>query len=282
MEVGQVHSAKRSTRRSNNSDKFSKSNTTSNTNVRKSNNKSNSTNSKKENNTYPATNSITCYRCGQNHLASKCTLNKNVKCNSCGKCGHLQKICFQRNREANAVTEILQLEHVQYREKIVLVNDKEVKFEIDSGAAVSLMAESLARKLFPNSFIYSTELTLVSYCRQNIKLLGYMTVNVRCCNRLRKLNLYITKEKRNTLLGREWLTQLREEKSIKNFLNGIGSIKIVEAIDKKQLNVLLHKYQSITVPTISKILNVQSRLILKKTQNQFFVKRAQSLFVYAP
>lgn len=50
----------------------------------------------------------------------------------------------------------LQLEHVQCREKIVttlLVNDKEVKFEIDSGAAVSLMTESLARKLFPNSSI---------------------------------------------------------------------------------------------------------------------------------
>jgi len=70
--------------------------------------------------------------------------------------------------QANAVSEILQVEHVQFRDKItttLTVNDKEVKFEIDSGAAVSLMSESLAHKLFPNSSIYVTDLTLVLYCR---------------------------------------------------------------------------------------------------------------------
>jgi len=74
-------------------------------------------------------------------------LNKNDKCNFCGKCGHLQKVCFQWNRETNTITEILQLEHTQYRDKIVTtLRDKEVKFEIDSGAAVSLIAENLAHK----------------------------------------------------------------------------------------------------------------------------------------
>lgn len=70
-------------------------------------------------------------------------MNKIVKYNFCDKCEQLQKICFQWNRETNTITEILQLEHMQYRDKIVTtlrVNDKEVKFEIDSGAAVSLMA----------------------------------------------------------------------------------------------------------------------------------------------
>ncbi|XP_011707478.1 PREDICTED: uncharacterized protein LOC105462524 [Wasmannia auropunctata] len=145
MEVGLIHSAKRSTRRTNNPDKLNKPNSTYSSNVRKSNNKSNFVKHKKD--TYSSSNTITCYRCGDNHLATKCTLNKNVKCNACGRAGHLQKVCFQRKREANAVSEILQVEHVQFRDKIsttLAVNDKEVKFEIDSGAAVSLMSESLA------------------------------------------------------------------------------------------------------------------------------------------
>lgn len=55
-----------------------------------------------------------------------------------------------------------------------------------------------------------------------------LNLKVRCCKSLRKINLYITKEKKNTLLGREWLIQLREESNIKNFFNDIESIKVAE------------------------------------------------------
>jgi len=91
---------------------------------------------------------------------------------------------------------------------------------------------------------------------------------------LRKLNLYITKEKRNTLLGREWLIILRKDRNIKNFLNNkkIKSIKVAETLDQNQLNALLHKYQSITVPTASKILHVQSKLTPKENTKLIFYK----------
>ncbi|XP_024893887.1 uncharacterized protein LOC112468774 [Temnothorax curvispinosus] len=88
-------------------------------------------------------------KCGANHLASKCTLDKNVKCNACGKSGHLKKVCFQVSRETNQLEEILLMEHTQFRDKIfttLLVNDKQVKFEIDSGAAVSVMAQEHASR----------------------------------------------------------------------------------------------------------------------------------------
>jgi len=134
------------------------------------------------------------------------------------------------------------------------------------------MSESLARKLFPNSSIYVTDLTLVSYCRQAIKLLGYIIVNVRCGDRLHKLNLYITKEKRSTLLGREWIAQLRQGSKIKNFLDEVESIKIVETTSSNKLKALLHKYREITILSISKIQNVQSKLTLKENAKPVFCK----------
>ncbi|KMQ88519.1 hypothetical protein RF55_11982 [Lasius niger] len=144
LSLVQTQTVKRTPRHSANIDKSLK--VQKGTNARKSNGKQGSYNvnkSYKNSNT----NTITCYRCGANHLASKCTLDKNVKCNACGKGGHLKKVCFQQIREAKQLEEILLLEHTQFRDKIsttLLVNGKQVKFEIDSGAAVSVMAQEHA------------------------------------------------------------------------------------------------------------------------------------------
>lgn len=91
------------------------------------------------------------------------------------------------------------MEHSQFRDKLettLWVSGKRVKFEIDSGAAVSVMLEDCARKLFPNSSIHPTSLTLVSYCRNKVKPLGYIVVDVRCCKNTQKLNLYILQKKK--------------------------------------------------------------------------------------
>lgn len=41
---------------------------------------------------------VSCFRCGGKHLANKCTLDRNIKCNSCGTPGHLQKVCMGGKR----------------------------------------------------------------------------------------------------------------------------------------------------------------------------------------
>ncbi|XP_071635762.1 retrovirus-related Pol polyprotein from transposon 17.6 isoform X1 [Temnothorax longispinosus] len=277
-----VQAVKRTPRYSLNVDKSLKV-TSKGTNARKPSGKQASQNVKKPTNSN--TNAITCYRCGSNHLASKCTLDKNVKCNACGKSGHLKKVCFQRDRETNQLEEILQLEHTQFRDKIsttLLVNGKQVKFEIDSGAAVSVMAQEHVSKLFPNSPIQQTQLKLVSYCKQNVKLLGYIVVTVRCRNKLYKLNLYVTNEKRNALLGREWIFQLQDENNIKEFISSVNSIHTIDTSYKNRLDALLQKYQSIMTSSISKIKGIQAKLTLKKNAKPIFCKSRPVPFKLRP
>lgn len=268
-DVNLVHTAKRTTQRGGNTDKSHKFKNFKNTNTRNFSHTSNSTSAQKIDN-------VTCYRCGKNHLATKCTLDKKTKCNAYGKTGHLQRVCFQRNKQQNnQLTEVLQMEHTQFRDKwetTLLVSDKRVKFEIDSGAVVSVMAEDLARKLFPNSSIYPTNLTLVSYCRNKIRPLGYIVVDVRCCKNIQELNLYLTKERRNTLLGREWIFQLRKDRTIGQIVNNIESINLVETTLKTKLNLLLQKYQSVMSPATSKIRGVQAKLTLKDDAKAIFCK----------
>ncbi|XP_071579209.1 uncharacterized protein [Temnothorax nylanderi] len=84
---------------------------------------------------------IMCYRCGDNHFASKCTLSKEIACHSCGKKGHLNKVCFSRKENVRAIEDVCMVEHIERRGKFEItlqVNRKPVTFEVDSGAAVTL------------------------------------------------------------------------------------------------------------------------------------------------
>lgn len=50
-----------------------------------------------------------CYRCGNNHLATQCTLYREIRCSGCGEKGHLRKVCFKAKEQTNQLEEILQL-----------------------------------------------------------------------------------------------------------------------------------------------------------------------------
>ncbi|XP_032687538.1 uncharacterized protein LOC116851827 [Odontomachus brunneus] len=45
--------------------------------------------------------------CGKGHYASKCALDRNVKCHSCGGKGHLNSVCFKAKSALNQVEEVL-------------------------------------------------------------------------------------------------------------------------------------------------------------------------------
>lgn len=115
-------------------------------------------------------NNVVCYRCGQNHLAPVCTLPRHVKCHECGGLGHLQKVC-KKKCKAQLLEEVYRLdemEHSRFRDKFMVslyLEDRRVTFEVDCGAAVTLVSESWLRKVFPRLVIQKTELRLRSNCK---------------------------------------------------------------------------------------------------------------------
>ncbi|XP_011883709.1 PREDICTED: uncharacterized protein LOC105570867 [Vollenhovia emeryi] len=199
---------------------------------------------------------ITCYRCGKNYLASRCTLDRSVKCFSCGKTGHLRKVCRSDKQSSNCV-DVLAVEYVQYRDKLLtslIVNEKRVRFEIDSGAAVSSISQCLAKRLFPKEKLHKTVLHLISYCKKPIDLLGYLVVRVKCRGKTRELNLYVTTGDREPLLGREWILQLKDHGDMHQLLGRLQSIHVIED------------------PSL------QTRLVLKDNAKPVFVKAWQIPF----
>ncbi|BHF70237.1 hypothetical protein SprV_0301328700 [Sparganum proliferum] len=133
----------------------------------------------------PSKQLLSCYRCGQHHIRwSDCRHQKTV-CQFCKKIGHIERVCFSKRR-ANSNTHatypnpagdgeaILRMFSanalLQSPYTITLPVDHHlVKFEIDTGSAVTLINEVSLQKL-PSLLPASS--TSHSYTGQNVEVRG--------------------------------------------------------------------------------------------------------------
>lgn len=158
---------------------------------------------------------IICFRCGGKHLATVCTLDRNIVCRSCDTKGHLQKVCKRKSKvAANELGEILsaQTEHNEFREKYyttVILGEKEARFEIDSGAAVIIVSRSFAKIFCSGLRVEKSNLQLITFCKTTIPVVGFVRVQVRYGSIVKMLNMYIANTDREPLLSREWIRQLK-------------------------------------------------------------------------
>lgn len=178
-----------------------------------------------------------CYRCGSTkHLANSCAHVRSI-CRYCSKKGHLQSVCFKKQKESthfveerervtltvgemcpiyerrDALQEIQDLLSISttLRSKLIydiLVNDISILFEIDTGAPVTLISLADAKRWFGKVQLQSNDTGLQSYCHTSIDVLGFIYVHVKTPIPSPAVKLYIVRSDRKPLLGREWLRQL--------------------------------------------------------------------------
>ncbi|XP_070162295.1 uncharacterized protein [Polyergus mexicanus] len=223
---------------------------------------------------------IICFRCGGKYLATKCTLDRNITCRSCGTKEHLQKVCKRKDKvAANEVGEILstQAEHGKFREKYytaVILERRKVRFEIDNGAAVTIVSKTFARLFCSGLRIEKSGLQLITFCKTTIPVVGFVRVQVCYGDVIKTLNMYITNTDRKQLMGREWIRQLKVQ--LWNTLN------ILYTDTSKEVETMLQEYRQGLDSISGKIKEIQARLTVKKNTCPIFLKARKVPFKLMP
>jgi len=228
-------------------------------------------------------NKIICFRCGGNHLAPSCSLPRSMKCLECGGYGHLKKVCKKKG-QTNYIEDIAAIEaceHTKHRSRYTVslqVENKRLEFDVDCGAAVTLVSQHWLSLNFPKLKMIKTELRLRSYCRKEFAPVGYVRVKIKDLDTWKYLNMYVVKYDRQPLLGREWMNQLRTFNKFKESLEEIQSLNFIEQSWKSRLNSLLGKYANVTSEDFSPIKKIRAQLNLKSNSQPVFLRSRQVPF----
>ena len=194
----------------------------------------------------------TCTRCGgRNHQAKDCHY-KDVRCHKCHKQGHFAKMCRSKTsippgkhfKQTNMVEEtpdsdsdnaILQVYSRPSKPFTVnLCTDGIViRFEVDTGAAVTLISEETYRQNFPSKPLQRSSLRLRTYTNNPVQVLGQITVDVSYGIQNGTYTLYVVKGSGTSLLGRDWMRHIKLDwKSIAETVNNVTSPCYQPLLDK--------------------------------------------------
>ena len=136
---------------------------------------------------------------------------------------------------------------------------KQVNFELDTGATVTIMSEDAFKSLFPHLHLKLTNLELKMYTGQSMDILGEASVQVGYRQQQpQDLTLVVVEGSGPTLLGRNWL---------KHFRLNWNSIKTVLLQQNVHLNALLEEYKDPFTDELGTIHPFKAKLAVDPTAN---------------
>jgi len=176
-----------------------------------------------------------------------------------------------KQASVNQVEEVLTVEHWNHRDKFfktLVVDGKTLRFEIDSGAAVSVESTSTVKRFFLKRSLEATKLQLVAFCKTSIEVVGVLPVSVVWRGGICKLNLYVSKIEREPLLDPEWIRQLQ----LFQLIDSIDTIQSTQDCTQAKVAKLLQDYKEKLDSSSTKIRGLQASIVLKDNVKPVFIK----------
>ena len=161
-----------------------------------------------------------CHQCGKKgHLARVCRSNRRLG-GGTGRSSHTLWLESGKTEEAagNASSEddlISKISSVGTKSTVqpykveVELNGKLVCMEIDTGAAVSVISQKTCHTLFSDISMAKPSLCLHTYTLEPLAVLGQVEVQVKHQGYIGRKQLFIVQGNGPSLLGRDWLGDIK-------------------------------------------------------------------------
>lgn len=245
-----------------------------------------------------------CYRCGSDfHYADKCK-HIRTQCNYCKVAGHLEKVCQNKKSdqgrgkrseahlleerdaefsdgEVIALDEVCKLEDTVKPQSSkfwleVQVNGVMIRFEVDTGAPVSIISAEDKKKYFAADCLLPSDLQLVSFCDTKIQIYGMLKVSVVYGEKKLLLPLYVSNVRKHPLLGRQWMKAMRVDLNEIAYADvnkletalATASLKTTPAAVK----ALVERYADLYDDSIGRIQGFAAKLCLKPNVKPVYIK----------
>lgn len=157
---------------------------------------------------------VKCAVCGfKNHTTEQCRF-RNYTCRKCNKKGHLNRMCKKINFVENeSVGESgddgkinnIRTFHGEPMTELVDVQGVKIKFQVDSGSAVTAISEQMYLKYFKNVPLSKTNKRLQTYTGDNIVCIGTVSLFFSYMGKSNTLNVYVIRGGVTPLIGRDFI-----------------------------------------------------------------------------
>ena len=172
-----------------------------------------------------------CYRCGGKHKASLCKHKENV-CHHCGKKGHILRACRKARSETRSPPQTPRNTMpvtIEGEEKdvytmfplcskkygpiyiTIIVNGAPLLMQVDTGATLSVISKATYDRAWREESppLAPSTARLRTYTGEEIPVKGEIEVDVCHRDQQKRLTLIVTEGNGPSLLGRNWLNELR-------------------------------------------------------------------------
>ncbi|XP_061705624.1 uncharacterized protein K02A2.6-like [Cydia pomonella] len=183
-----------------------------------------------------------CAACGaRNHGYGTCRFRDFV-CSKCQRTGHLRRVCpeysapgaescssgcrhgrTQKKKGFNFGEVDSGSDEDEFEERLnhlgldkyppvclpISIDNKIIKMEIDTGTAIACVSRATYNKKFSHLPIERDSTVLRFYNGSKVKPMGIVRPTVRYLDREKKLELFVIEDGTTSLIGRQWLTELK-------------------------------------------------------------------------
>lgn len=154
---------------------------------------------------------------------------------------------------------------------VISVEGYNITMEIDTGSALSCVNKETYDLNFSHLPIKQSQITLSFYDGSIIKPLGYIEVLVNFRNKSKLLDLYVISNGTTSLLGRQWLTELKIDIPKFNVCNINNRISDNSANDTF-LEKLFNRYSEVWSGGLGRYSGGTARLVVREGATPVFCR----------